>query len=263
MTSDTNRSAGEIVRVHGLTRTFQTGATSFKALENVSLAIGRGQFVSIVGPSGCGKSTLLQIVAGLLPTSSGTVEIEGTRITGPAPDKIGVVFQEPLLLPWKTAAENIEFPLSLIGTPAKEMRARSAELLALVGLSDFANSYPHQLSGGMKQRIAIARGLVRRPKLLLMDEPFAALDEQTRTRLWGELLRIVADSGATVLFITHGLVEAVYLADVVLVMGVKPGRIIERIPVDLPRPRTLDMVGSETVGRLRNRIWELIAEAVP
>ena len=136
-------------------------------------------------------------------------------------------------------------------------------LLDLVGLTDFAGSYPHQLSGGMTQRVAIARGLVRNPPLLLMDEPFAALDEQTRTRMWSELLRIVDQSRATVLFVTHGLVEAIYLADRVLVMGVKPGRIIEEIAVDLPRPRTLDMVGAEVVGRLRNRIWGLIASAVP
>ena len=256
-------SAREIIRAHNITRTFSSGGKSFTALDDVSLSVQQGQFVAIVGPSGCGKSTLLQIVAGLTPASSGEVQIDGTRITGPTPDKIGMVFQEPLLLPWKTARDNIEFPLSLNGGNAKAMRARSAELLALVGLSDFANSYPHQLSGGMKQRIAIARGLVRNPPLLLMDEPFAALDEQTRTRMWGELLGIVQQSGSTVLFVTHGLVEAVYLADVVLVMGVKPGRIVERIEVDLPRPRTLDMVGSQTVGRLRNRIWQLIADAVP
>ncbi len=258
-----NRGTEEIVRVAGLVRSFTSGDRSFNALEDVSLTVERGQFVSIVGPSGCGKSTLLQIVAGLMTATKGSVEIDGTSITGPSPDKIGVVFQEPLLLPWKTAAENVEFPLALRGASRQEMRERSSALLDLVGLTEFAQSYPHQLSGGMKQRIAIARGLVRNPTLLLMDEPFAALDEQTRTRMWGELLRIVAEARSTVLFVTHGLVEAVYLADVVLVMGVRPGRIIERIEVDLPRPRTLDMVGSEAVGRLRNRIWHLIAEAVP
>ena len=255
--------SAEIVSVRNITRSFSTGAASFNALEKVSLSVAPGQFVAIVGPSGCGKSTLLQIIAGLMPASSGEVRIAGAAITGPSPDKIGMVFQEPLLLPWKTARENIEFPLSLRGAKSKDMAARSAELLALVGLTEFAHSYPHQLSGGMKQRIAIARGLVRNPPLLLMDEPFAALDEQTRTRMWGELLRIVTESRSTVLFVTHGLIEAVYLADVVLVMGVKPGRIIERIEVDLPRPRTLDMLGSETIGRLRNRIWGLIADAVP
>ena len=253
----------EIISVRNVTRTFNTGDVSFNALEDVSLSIRSGQFVSIVGPSGCGKSTLLQIVAGLTPASSGEVRIEDQRITGPTLDKIGVVFQEPLLLPWKTAAENIQFPMALQGAPRELMQARADELLALVDLKEFRDSYPHQLSGGMKQRIAIARGLVRNPPLLLMDEPFAALDEQTRTRMWAELLRIVSKSGSTVMFVTHGLVEAVYLADVILVMGSKPGRIIERIEVDLPRPRTLDMLGSAALGSLRNRIWNLIAGSVP
>jgi NitT/TauT family transport system ATP-binding protein len=253
----------EIISVRNVTRTFSTGDVRFNALEDVSLSIDAGRFVSIVGPSGCGKSTLLQIVAGLTAASSGDVQIEGQGITGPSPDKIGVVFQEPLLLPWKTAAENIEFPMALQGVAKPLMQKRSAELLSLVGLSEFGDSYPHQLSGGMKQRVAIARGLVRNPPLLLMDEPFAALDEQTRTKMWAELLRIVSKSQSTVMFVTHGLVEAVYLADEVLVMGSKPGRIIERIFVDLPRPRTLDMLGSPELGGLRNRIWSLIAGSVP
>lgn len=253
----------EIISVRNVTRTFSTGDVSFNALEDVSLSIAPGRFVSIVGPSGCGKSTLLQIVAGLTAASSGDVLIEGQRITGPSPDKIGVVFQEPLLLPWKTAAENIEFPMALQSASKSLMQKRSAELLSLVGLSEFRDSYPHQLSGGMKQRVAIARGLVRNPPLLLMDEPFAALDEQTRTKMWAELLRIVSKSQSTVMFVTHGLVEAVYLADEVLVMGSKPGRIIERIFVDMQRPRTLDMLGSSELGRLRNRIWNLISESVP
>ena len=259
---------GAIVSARAVSKSFVSSNASkqnqsFTALQQVSLELQQGQFVSLVGPSGCGKSTLLQIIAGLVPASSGEVFVAGKILSGPNPDKIGVVFQEPLLLPWKTAAENIEFPLSLRGTPAKAMRERSSALLELVGLSDFASAYPHQLSGGMKSRVAIARGLVMEPPVLLMDEPFAALDEQTRTRMWSELLRIVDRSRASVLFVTHGLVEAIYLADTVLVMGVKPGRIIERIEVALPRPRIVDMVGSETVGRLRNRIWELIAEAVP
>lgn len=255
--------AKDIVSVRNVTRTFSTGDVRFNALEDVSLSIAPGRFVSIVGPSGCGKSTLLQIVAGLTGASSGDVLIDGQRISGPSPDKIGVVFQEPLLLPWKTAAENIEFPMALKGASKSSMQKRSVDLLSLVGLSDFGDSYPHQLSGGMKQRVAIARGLVRNPPLLLMDEPFAALDEQTRTKMWAELLRIVSKSQSTVMFVTHGLVEAVYLADEVLVMGSRPGRIIERIMVDLPRPRTLDMLGSSELGRLRNRIWSLIAGSVP
>jgi NitT/TauT family transport system ATP-binding protein len=222
-----------------------------------------GKFVAIVGPSGCGKSTLLQILGGLAPATSGEVLVDGARIDGPQPDKIGIVFQEPLLLPWKSARENVEFPLALRGDAKAAREARACELLALVGLADFADSLPHQLSGGMRQRVAIARGLVRHPRMLLMDEPFAALDEQTRTRMWGELLQIWDRSRATVLFVTHSLVEAVYLADEILVMAARPGRIIERIAVDLPRPRTLDMLGAPALGALRNRIWHLIAEPQP
>jgi NitT/TauT family transport system ATP-binding protein len=253
----------EIVAARAIRKSFGEGATSFTALEDVSLSVHEGQFISIVGPSGCGKSTLLQIIAGLSTATSGEILIDGERITSPRPDKIGVVFQEPLLLPWKNAAENIEFPLALRREPAEQRRQRSQVLLDLVGLRDSAQLYPHQLSGGMKQRVAIARGLVRNPRMLLMDEPFAALDEQTRTRMWSELLQIWARSRSTILFVTHSLIEAIYLADAVLVMGTRPGRIIERLRVDLPRPRTPDMVGSEVLGQLRNRIWHLIAEPQP
>jgi NitT/TauT family transport system ATP-binding protein len=253
----------EVVAARAVSKRFDTEAGAFTALDEVSLAVREGEFISIVGPSGCGKSTLLQIIGGLSAASSGEVVIDGERIDGPRPDKIGIVFQEPLLLPWKTAAENIEFPLSLRGEPSGQRRQRSQALLDLVGLRSSAALYPHQLSGGMKQRVAIARGLVRSPRMLLMDEPFAALDEQTRTRMWSELLQIWDRTRATVLFVTHSLVEAVYLADAVLVMGARPGRIIERITVDLPRPRTMDMVGSEALGALRNRIWHLIADVQP
>ena len=250
----------EVVAARAVGKSFGDGAKRFSALEDVSLSVHEGQFISIVGPSGCGKSTLLQIIAGLSVATSGEILIDGERITSPRPDKIGVVFQEPLLLPWKTAAENIEFPLALRHEAADRRRQRSQVLLDLVGLRESAQLYPHQLSGGMKQRVAIARGLVRDPRLLLMDEPFAALDEQTRTRMWSELLQIWARSRSTILFVTHSLIEAVYLmADAVLVMGTRPGRIIERLTVDLPRPRTPDMVGSEVLGQLRNRIWHLIA----
>jgi NitT/TauT family transport system ATP-binding protein len=257
--------AREVVAARGVSKTFAAtgGVDFFAALENVSLTVPEGRFVSIVGPSGCGKSTLLQIIGGLVAASAGEVTIDGEPIGGPRPDKIGIVFQEPLLLPWKSAIENIEFPLAVRGDARGPRRERARELLDLVGLGDFADSLPHQLSGGMKQRVAIARGLVRHPRVLLMDEPFAALDEQTRTRMWGELLQIRDRSGATILFVTHSLVEAVYLADEVLVMAARPGRMIERILVDLPRPRSIDMVGSQALGALRNRIWHLIADPKP
>jgi NitT/TauT family transport system ATP-binding protein len=256
-------SATDVVVARDLTKSYATPSGPFTALERVSFDVPDGKFVSIVGPSGCGKSTLLQIVGGLAAATSGEVLVDGARIDAPRPDKIGIVFQEPLLLPWKSAAENIEFPLALRGEAKEARQARARELLALVGLADFADRFPHQLSGGMRQRVAIARGLVRHPRMLLMDEPFAALDEQTRTRMWGELLQIWSRSRATVLFVTHSLVEAVYLADEILVMAARPGRIIERIAVDLPRPRALDMLGSPTLGALRNRIWHLIAEPQP
>ncbi len=256
-------SAADVVVAREVTKTYATAGGPFVALDRVSFDVPDGKFVSIVGPSGCGKSTLLQIVGGLAATTAGEVLIDGARIDAPRPDKIGIVFQEPLLLPWKSARENVEFPLALRGEAKEARQARARELLALVGLADFADSLPHQLSGGMRQRVAIARGLVRHPRMLLMDEPFAALDEQTRTRMWGDLLGIWERSRATVLFVTHSLVEAVYLADEVLVMAARPGRIVERLAVDLPRPRTLDMLGAPALGAMRNRIWHLIAEPQP
>jgi NitT/TauT family transport system ATP-binding protein len=252
---DEVRRVPEIIVSDAVSRSFG----SFVAIDNVSLTVREGQFITIVGPSGCGKSTLLQILGGLVAPSSGEVLIDGEKLNGPRPDKIGMVFQEPLLLPWKTAAENVEFPLLLRHVSAKERRERSLALLDLVGLAASVGRYPHQLSGGMKQRVAIARGLVQHPRIVLMDEPFAALDEQTRSRMWGELLRIWERTHATILFVTHGLLEAIYLADTVLVMGTDPGRIIARIDVPLPRPRTYEMVGSAEAGRLRNQIWELVA----
>jgi NitT/TauT family transport system ATP-binding protein len=252
--------AADIVVARDVTKSYATASGPFTALDRVSFDVSDGKFVAIVGPSGCGKSTLLQIVGGLAAATAGEVLVDGASIDAPRPDKIGIVFQEPLLLPWKSALENVEFPLALRAEPKEARQARARELLALVGLADFADSFPHQLSGGMRQRVAIARGLVRRPRMLLMDEPFAALDEQTRTRMWGELLQIWERSRATVLFVTHSLVEAVYLADEILVMAARPGRIIERIAVDLPRPRTLELLGAPALGALRNRIWDLIAE---
>lgn len=252
--------ADMVLEASGIEKRFGEDGAGFHALSDVSLALRAGRFVSVVGPSGCGKSTLMQILAGLTPPSGGRIELDGAPIKGPTPDKIGVVFQDALLLPWKTAVENVEFPLALGPTPAPERRERAMALLRLVGLQDFAHRLPAELSGGMRQRVSIARGLVRNPRLLLMDEPFGALDEQTRTRMWGELLRIHAESGATILFITHSLVEAVFLADEVLVMAARPGRIIERLDVDLPRPRDLSLLGSAKLGALRNRIWDLITE---
>jgi NitT/TauT family transport system ATP-binding protein len=250
-----------IIEVSKLAKDFNAGRAVLRALADVSFSVEEGRFVTLVGPSGCGKSTLLQILAGLIGATSGQVLIEGKRISAPMPDKIGMVFQDPTLLPWKTALANVEFPLDLRGVDRTLRRSRCSALLELVGLSEFADHYPHELSGGMRQRVAIARGLAQDPRLILMDEPFAALDEQTRTRMGHELLDIWQKTGKTVFFITHSLTEAIYLSDVVLVMSPRPGRIIETIAIDFPRPRELDMIGSEAFGRIRNRIWHLIAEA--
>jgi NitT/TauT family transport system ATP-binding protein len=249
-----------IIEVSKLNKTFSAGRADVHALADVSFKVEQGQFVTLVGPSGCGKSTLLQIMAGLTGPTSGEVSIEGHPIRAPMPEKIGMVFQDPTLLPWSTALANVEFPLDLRGVDRATRRDRCMALLELVGLREFADHYPHELSGGMRQRVAIARGLAQDPRLILMDEPFAALDEQTRTRMGHDLLDIWEKTRKTVFFITHSLAEAIYLSDVVLVMSKRPGRILDTIPIDLPRPRELDIIGSEAFGRLRNGIWHMITE---
>jgi NitT/TauT family transport system ATP-binding protein len=231
------------------------------ALEDISLTVGAGRFTVIVGPSGCGKTSLLMMMAGLRRQTTGTILCAGRTILDPDPDRVGVVFQEASLFPWLTALDNIEFPLALRRAPKEERRHRATEMLNLVGLQGFGARYPHELSGGMKQRVSIARGLVQDPPVLLMDEPFAALDEQTRMTMGHELLRIWSQTAKTVVFITHSLTEAVYLADEVLVMSARPGRIIDRIPVTLPRPRTYEMMATDVFGKLRERIWQQIRTA--
>jgi len=247
-----------MVDAENLMKRYGTGERGFTALSDVSFRVPEGRFVSIVGPSGCGKSTLLQIVGGLTDATSGEIRVAGTRVTGPQPGKIAIVFQDALLLPWKRAVENVEFPLDIQGLPKAERRARALEMLQLVGLADFASRYPHELSGGMRQRVSIARALAQQPRMVLMDEPFGALDEQTRLKMGAELLRIWEARRKTVLFVTHSLSEALFLSDTVLVMAGRPGRIVDVIDVDFPRPRSYDVVGSEEFGHLRNRIWHQI-----
>ena len=253
-------SSPDAIVVKNLAKTFGLSESPVVALKDISFSIKEGQFTTLVGPSGCGKSTLLQIVGGLVPPSKGEVFICGQQISGPRPADTAMVFQDSLLLPWKAAWENVAFPLSLRGVDQKTSRARAQELLKLVGLAEFADAYPSQLSGGMRQRVSIARGLAPDPKILLMDEPFAALDEQTRIRMGAELLRIWDQTKKTIFFITHGLTEAIFLADEVLVMKARPGRITERITVELPRPRTIDMIGGAYFGSLRNHIWHELAD---
>lgn len=230
------RTESEILSARGISKSFSSAPGTVAALADISFSVRAGEFVTIVDPSGCGKSTLLLTLAGLAPATAGEVWLDGRKVIAPQPDRMAVVFQEPWLLPWKTALENVEFPLSLRGVPKSERRDRAMSQLKLVGLADASERLPHQLSGGMRQRVVIARGLVQEPKVLLMDEPFAALDEQTRTKMGNELLLIWERSRCTIIFITHGLTEAIYLADVILVMAARPGRIVERIEVPLPRP---------------------------
>ncbi|MEH6719495.1 MAG: ABC transporter ATP-binding protein [Aurantimonas endophytica] len=249
------------VEVRNLTRTFGSGGQEIRALDDVSFTIPAGKFVSVVGPSGCGKSSLLMMLVGLSEATSGTLEVAGAPVTGPDPDRIGVVFQEANLFPWLTAGKNVEFPLMLKGVGKAERAAKANAALDLVGLRGFAERYPHELSGGMKQRVSIARGIVQDPDVLMMDEPFAALDEQTRMVMGDELLNIWERTKKTVMFVTHSLTEAIYLSDHVIVMSARPGRIVDRIDVDLPRPRTFEMTSTPEFTRLRNRIWEQIRVA--
>ena len=248
------------IEVHGLGKVYDGSGEPLAALEDVGFTVEPGQFVTLVGPSGCGKSTLLQILAGLAEASAGSVLVDGRVLSEPRPEAIGMVFQSALLLPWLTARDNVAFPLDLQGVPRDERVARADALLALVELEDFADRYPDELSVGMRQRVAIARGLSHDPSILLMDEPFAALDEQTRTRMGAELLRIWEQTGKTVFFVTHSLNEAIFLSDRVLVMGPRPGRILDAVKIDLPRPRRFEDMALESFGRTRNRIWDLIGQ---
>jgi len=249
------------IQIAGVGQVFKTSGTDVVALADVSLDIKPGRFVVLVGPSGCGKSTLLMMLAGLLRPTTGTILINGAVIEKPDPDRVGVVFQEASLFPWLTAEDNVEFPLALRGVARAERRAKAEDALRLVGLEGFGKRHPHELSGGMKQRVSIARGLVQDPPVLLMDEPFAALDEQTRMTMGDELLRIWAATGKTVVFVTHSLTEAVYLADEVAVMSARPGRIVDHLQVSLPRPRTYEMLSGDAFGSLRERIWRHIRKS--
>ncbi len=222
------------VMVSGVTKTFSTAAGLVTALEDVSLVVGKGEFVSLIGPSGCGKSTLLRLIADLDTVTEGTVEVFGKSARQARLDQdYGIAFQTAGLLPWRSVRANIELPLQLHGVGNAARARRSAELIKLVGLAEFASSFPEQLSGGMQQRVAIARSLAESPELLLMDEPFGALDEMTRERMQSELVRICAETGAAVVFVTHSIPEAVYLSDRVVVMSPRPGRIRDIIDVSL------------------------------
>ena len=238
---------------------FDSRGHTVVALDRISLGVAAGEFLCVVGPSGSGKSTLLRVVAGLLRQTSGDVRIEAER---PGAPLTAMVFQEHALLPWRTVLANVVFGLENRGVARAERQARARDMLALVGLSRFARHYPHQLSGGMKQRVGIARALANDPEVLLMDEPFAALDAQTRTIMQEELLRIWASLGTTVIYVTHSLEEALLLGDRVVLMTARPGRVSQVFPVELGRPRGLQIRSSPAYGVLLEKIWSELRDEV-
>ncbi len=232
------------------------------ALQHTTLSIERGELLCLIGPSGCGKSSLLNIIGGLATQTSGEVTVEGMRVQGPLPKKVAFVFQENALFPWRTAIENIKLGLAFQGVPSSEHEARAREALQQVGLPEFADHYPRQLSGGMKQRIQLARALALKTDILLMDEPFAALDEQTRMVLGEDLSVLLARTGKTIIFVTHSLVEAVFLADRVAIFSARPGYIKRVIEVNEPHPRNRAFMTSSKLSDLRNELYEELHDEV-
>jgi NitT/TauT family transport system ATP-binding protein len=235
--------APQQLSINGLSVVYQTRRGSLKALDSLDMTIGDGEFVAVLGPSGCGKSTLLKIVAGLVMPSAGEVVLHGEPVIGPRPD-VGIVFQQPTLLPWKTVLDNVLVPIRAQRKSLEEYREEALSLLKLAGLEQFAEHYPNELSGGMQQRVGIVRGLIHDPRLLLMDEPFSALDAMTRERMAGELQSIWMARRKAVLFITHSIQEAILLADRIVVLSDRPGKVVEVLKVDLPRPRLSDVVSN-------------------
>lgn len=249
-------SAKNVSRVYKIRKTNNDGAQEFVALKDVNLEVKQGEFLAIVGPSGCGKSTFLDMVAGLAHQTSGEIYIDGKLITGPALDR-GIVLQGYALFPWRTVRGNVEFGLEIKGVPKSKRQEISSQYIDLVGLIGFEDRLPYELSGGMRQRVAIARALAYDPEVLLMDEPFAAVDAQTREVLQDELLRIWEQTHKTIIFVTHSIDEAVFLADRVAVMSTNPGTIKEIIEIDLPRPRQDgDIRSSAEFGWIRHRVWQ-------
>ena len=229
------------------------------AVDHVSLTVKQGEFMAVIGPSGCGKSTLFNVIGGLVDGYQGNVTVAGERVNGPHPS-IGMVFQEESTFPWRTVTDNVAFPLEIAGVGKAERHERARHFIALVGLDGFENRYPSELSGGMRQRVAIARTLASEPKILLMDEPFGALDEQTRLLLGDKVLQIQHELKQTCLLITHNITEAVQLADRVLVMTYRPGKVKRIVEIDLPRPRSSEIVSSEAFGRYVAQIWADLRE---
>ena len=246
------------ISIEGVEKTYAVDANPIPALKGINLEIAAGEFVSIVGPSGCGKSTLLKCVAGLQPVTAGSISIRKQRVTGP-PDNMAVVFQRDVLFDWRTVLDNVLILAEFRGLRRQDYQQRAIQLLKEYGLEGYAHRFPWELSGGMRQRVAICRALIVDPDLLLMDEPFGALDAMTRDDLNAELERLWYQTRKTVLFITHGIDEAVYLADRVVVMARNPGRIAEIVPIDIPRPRPLSIRQTEEFGKYVQHIRHLFA----
>jgi NitT/TauT family transport system ATP-binding protein len=262
--TDVRPAAGPQVHaeLRGVTRVYPSGAGTggIQALAGIDLTLTRGEFYSVIGPSGCGKSTLLDVVAGLVRPSAGTVTFEGRPVDGEVPDGVGVVFQEDASFAWLTVADNIAFGLRRAGVDAAEIQRRVDYALGFMGLSDFAKAYPAQLSGGMRQRVCIARTLVTQPRLILLDEPFGALDAQTRLIMGDELLKLWRETGATVMLITHALDEAAMLSDRIGVMSARPGRIIEEVVTGWPRERDSRIASDAGFGAITARLWVRLRE---
>jgi NitT/TauT family transport system ATP-binding protein len=255
--TNANRASAMIV-ARGLCKTYSTaGAGEVEALKNLDFEIFDGEFVSVIGQSGCGKSTLLKVLGGLLPYTAGSVELNGKPLRGPSPEA-AVVFQSPVLLPWRTVLDNVLLPIEFRKLPVSEYREKATGLLQMVGLHEFAQRYPYELSGGMQQRAAIVRALIQDPRLLLMDEPFGALDAMTREQMNLELMRIWSQSRKTVIFITHSIAEAIFLSDRVIAMTARPGSIAEMITIDLPRPRDLAVINTDRFGRYAAHLRTLL-----
>jgi NitT/TauT family transport system ATP-binding protein len=247
-----------LISVQNLNKIYRTReGVDIHALKDINFEMQQGEFVTVVGPSGCGKSTMLKILAGILPRSGGSVQLMGEPIEGPRKD-IGVVFQAPVLLPWLTVLDNVLVPARLQHLDKEESRQRALDLLEMTGLSEFAQKYPFELSGGMQQRVGISRALVNDPAILLMDEPFGALDAMTREHMNIELLQIWRESKKTVLFITHSIAESVLLADRVIILTPRPGEIARVIEVDLPRPRAVEMYSTPKFGEYSAEIRALL-----
>ncbi|HSA89273.1 MAG TPA: ABC transporter ATP-binding protein [Burkholderiales bacterium] len=241
----------------GVRKTYTKDGRSLAVLDVERFSVRDGEFVTIIGPSGCGKSTLLHIMGGFIQGESGEIRVHGRRVNGPGPDR-GVMFQEFALFPWKTVAGNVAWGLEAQGFPRDKIEETVRAYLDMIGLSEFRNHYPAELSGGMKQRVALARVLAFNPEVLLMDEPFGALDAQTRETMQEELTRLWERTGKTIVFVTHDIDEAVFLGDRVVVLTARPGRIREEVRIDLPRPRSLEIKKSIQCHEYRNRIWDLI-----